>query len=160
MKDKSGFTLMELMVVIAIIGILAGIAIPNVISWRNNQQVMRAARGVYSTLQAAKMSAINDNATINVLFSPGEGSSGRYRAFEDINGNNTYEAAVDRSVSSGQMPPGINMSGAAFAAAVGANSTRFTPLGMTTGANGRVTVTNGSLEVQVVVNQGGGVRIE
>jgi type IV pilus assembly protein PilA len=41
-SNKKGFTLIELMIVIAIIGILAAIAIPNFISYRNKSYCSRA----------------------------------------------------------------------------------------------------------------------
>ncbi|MDA3895192.1 MAG: GspH/FimT family pseudopilin [Desulfobacteraceae bacterium] len=155
MSKESGFTLMELMVVIAIIGILSAIAIPNYITHRNNQQVSRAAREIYSALQSAKMTAITDNINVFVAFSPGTGSSGTYQVFEDLDNNNALDAG--EGIGSGQMPPGVEMVSANFA---GGGPTRFTRLGMTTGRNGRAIVTNGDRTADVVVNTVGGIRVD
>jgi prepilin-type N-terminal cleavage/methylation domain-containing protein len=52
-NNKKGFTLIELMIVIAIIGILAAIAIPNFISYRNKSYCSQSesdARGAASAI--------------------------------------------------------------------------------------------------------------
>ncbi len=51
-KNNQGFTLIELMIVIAIIGILAAIAIPNFIAYRNKSFCSRAETDVNSIAAA------------------------------------------------------------------------------------------------------------
>ena len=87
MRKERGFSLVELITVIALLAILAAIAVPGYISWRSNSQLRRAALDVYSSLQKTKSEAVKRNILCAVTF-----SSSNFMAYVDNNGNLAYDA--------------------------------------------------------------------
>jgi prepilin-type N-terminal cleavage/methylation domain-containing protein len=71
MNNRAGFSLMELMVTIAIIGILAAVVIPSGISWRRNAQFNSAVREVKANMERMRMFAIRSNLPADVVFVDG-----------------------------------------------------------------------------------------
>ncbi|MBI2509431.1 MAG: prepilin-type N-terminal cleavage/methylation domain-containing protein, partial [Betaproteobacteria bacterium] len=63
-RNAMGFTLIELMVGIAIVGILIMIALPNFTIWIQNTQIRAGAEGILSGLQLARTEAVRRNADL------------------------------------------------------------------------------------------------
>lgn len=61
MQRNRGFSLIELMVVIAILGLLLAIGIPSFATWLRNVQIRNAAESLQSGLQFARTEALRRN---------------------------------------------------------------------------------------------------
>lgn len=81
MMDRNGFTVLELLVVVAIIGLLVALAIPNLQTWASDQRLRADMVQVEGDLQIARMTAINRNAPIAVRFNTP--AANQYIAFID-----------------------------------------------------------------------------
>jgi prepilin-type N-terminal cleavage/methylation domain-containing protein len=68
LRDKRGVTLLELMVVLAIIGVMMAVAVPSYYAWLPHLRVKGAARDVAEALQIARMKAVAKNNAYIVIF--------------------------------------------------------------------------------------------
>lgn len=108
MSLNKGFTLIETMIVIAIIGIMAAVITPNFIVWRNNRIFQQATRQVYSDIQKVRNLAIKNNQTITISITGGTGSSGSYTVFLDAD-NDCIKDSGETVYFSDSMPADITI---------------------------------------------------
>ncbi len=154
MKNKcfgnfKGFTLIELMIVIAITAIMAGIAIPNYMEWSRAARLRSAINDLTSDMAMARLREIKSSTKVWVIF----GTDG-YQVFIDDNANNALDSG-EVILRNKQYPAGVTMSSTTF--------TSNRALFHRTGASSAGTVTlsrGGNQQGDIVVNAVGRVRVE
>jgi len=87
-KSRSGFTIIEVLVAMVILGILAGVAIPGFSVWLPDHRLKSAAMDLYSNMQLARMGAIKANANWAIVFTEGSDS---YRVCSDDGGDGDWK---------------------------------------------------------------------
>ena len=92
-KGAPGFTLIELVVVILVLAVLAGTAVPVLTKWVPNYRLRSAASDLYSNMQLARMRAIRNGGDYGIVFNVGAGS------YDLVNsGDGDFTTAGDNTV--------------------------------------------------------------
>ena len=135
MRKNSGFSLVELMMVIGLIAIIASIAMPSLIKWRNKAQLGKAARDLYGSFQKAKMEATRSNRYCAVSFNSVtvDGQTYDYVAYIDDSPFNLQYNAGEQVIAARSWSeyPGVSTSGGITFPTVAAKPTiSFAPDGL------------------------------
>lgn len=90
MKNNRGFTLTELLIVIAVLAILAAVAAPGMSGFVRKNRVQNQTRRIYSDLMNTRVMAMNTNRTHFMVFGL---PNNEYQVIEDTDGDMTPDAA-------------------------------------------------------------------
>ncbi len=145
-----GFTLLELMITLAIVAILAAVAMPTYTSTIAKRRVIGAAEALLSDLRWARSEALKRNVDIRVTLVTG--SDWSYSINADPQGANTL---IKRF--SGTSFPDTSLFSASFRG--GVSYTTFDPVRGVNANNGRAVFTAGSYGASVTVSTLGRARI-
>jgi type IV fimbrial biogenesis protein FimT len=85
MKKQSGFTMIEVVVVMALIAIAATVAIPTFTVWLPNYRLRAATNDLYANLQLAKSGAVRDHGEWAVQFDTVNNSYGLFSNWLEAN---------------------------------------------------------------------------
>jgi prepilin-type N-terminal cleavage/methylation domain-containing protein len=68
MNNNKGFTLVELVVVLAILSIIMAISIPNFSAWLPRNRIKTSVRHIYNDMNLARSRAVKDNTVAVIIF--------------------------------------------------------------------------------------------
>jgi type IV fimbrial biogenesis protein FimT len=171
-NTHDGFSLAELMTVIAIIGIMTAFAVPGFIKWLPNYYLKSAARDLRGSFQLARTTAIKSGTNCTITFNqPVDGETYDYVVFRDADNNlvldNSETDAIVRKAKWTDYYPGISTDSNTFATNDdGLPAVAFRSNGITRNSGGgfgagTVSIKNShNSEGNVVMSMAGNVRVK
>jgi prepilin-type N-terminal cleavage/methylation domain-containing protein len=168
-KNKKGFSLPEVMTVVAIIGIMSSIAVPSMFSWLGNKGVQSASRDLYSNMRKAQSFAVKRNRNCAITFNETvNGVTYDYVVYVDEDKDFSYDAGetviaqVQWSQYRNAQLTSVNFANNASGDSTIAFQPNLIPADYDGGfANGTVKLKNtGSLQFDVVVSASGSIALK
>lgn len=121
-RRQGGFSLMELMVVIAILGTLSAIAIPNILSYRDNARVKAGANEMLALFRKAQVVAVKRHFNTGLIFNVAAGTTTLFVDNGAGGGVANDSVATATEISEAEVytvPVGCKLSGDGFAGQTG-----------------------------------------
>jgi len=163
MQKQTGFTLVELLIVIGMIALISLIAIPNVIGILPDYRLRSAPHDLFSNFQKAKLEAVKRNINTAVCF-----SAGGYTVFVDADDDFVQDGGEDVVVAtnwSDYKDVSVTLGNVTFDNSSGQPCIAFQPNGIPVdngggSASGTAPIDNTNGKVtNVMVTQAGNIRI-
>jgi Tfp pilus assembly protein FimT len=129
---EGGFTLIEMMIITAIIGTTTALAVPSYINWNAKYQLRQAATEIQNQLSLARISAMSRNSVVNVSLV--------------LSGGKVQVSAGDASGAS--VIPATQMMGSVTGLNPAPTTVAFSPLGIRSGGGA------GNQQISISNNQG------
>ncbi len=146
MRHHPGFTLIELITIMAILGILTALTIPNLSAWKTGYQLRSATMQLHQMLQQARLYAVKQHSKVIVNFDPDNDGKleGDYIAFVDngLDDHTFWTREPDEQLLKRERLKG-NVRFLKVSFAGGKPRLRFDPMGLPNGFGGHIYLTGG-----------------
>jgi type IV fimbrial biogenesis protein FimT len=157
-----GFSLLEVMVVVAIMGVVLAIGVPSYQTWIQNLQIRAAAESVVAGLQVAKNESIRRNMNVTLTMEALPGTGWKINLSDDVDGTPLQRRSGDegsRNVDTVVTPDGAFRVTFNGLGRIAPNVDRSDPLTQLDFDNQTISDTTARRRLRVLIPTGGGVRM-
>lgn len=159
--NQKGFTLVEIMIVVAIISAMAIVAMPGFQTWLDSQRVTSSSLDIKAAFETAKSTAISNQQNVGVQCTVGTGQNASLVVFIDNGANFGVLEAGERVVKQTVMKNNVELYLANFQGPVNTVA-HFNPIGLAAGTSGEIRIRNAGVARyrRIVLTNAGNIRIE